>query len=140
MVLGPSMDMCLDHTMYMRAISDDPIAVGKIYRNVVRGIQDQGVCATVKHFPGLGTYFLNMHMGAGANILSFDKWMETYGYTYKEMFKENVMSVMTTHATLSAYDNELSDGIFLLLHIQRSLQRICLRVSLDLLERLLPTH
>lgn len=110
MVLGPSMDMCLDHTMYMRAISDDPIAVGKIYRNVVRGIQDQGVCATVKHFPGLGTYFLNMHMGAGANILSFDKWMETYGYTYKEMFKENVMSVMTTHATLSAYDNELSDG------------------------------
>lgn len=111
-VLGPSIDMCFDHLMYLMAISDDPEIIAKIYREVVRGIQDQGVCSTVKHFPGLGTYFVNMHMAPGSNNLPFDEWMKTYGYTYKEMFKENVMSVMTTHVSLKSYDNEFTDGFY----------------------------
>ena len=111
-VLGPSIDMCFDHTMYLTAISDDPKAVCEIYRSFIRGIQDQGVCATAKHFPGLGTYFVNMHIGPGANKMPFDEWMETYGYTYKEMFKEDVMSVMTTHTSLKSYDNEFTDGYY----------------------------
>lgn len=111
-VLGPSIDMCFDPLMYLMAISDDPEIVAKIYREVVKGIQDQGVCATVKHFPGLGTYFVNMHIGPGSNNLPFDEWMKTYGYTYKEMFKEDVMSVMTTHVSLKSYDNEFTDGFY----------------------------
>lgn len=111
-VLGPSIDMCFDHLMYLMAISDDPELIGKIYREVIRGIQDQGVCATAKHFPGLGTYFVNMHIGPGSNTLSFDEWMKTYGYTYKEVFKENLMCVMTTHTTLKSYDNEITDGFY----------------------------
>ena len=111
-VLGPSIDMLYDHLMYLMAISDDPQVTAGIYRQVIRGIQDQGICATAKHFPGLGTYFVNMHMAPGANILPFDEWMETYGYTYKEMFKEDVMSVMTTHISLKSYDNEFADGYY----------------------------
>ena len=111
-VLGPSIDMCLDHQMYLMAISDDPKVIGEIYRQVVRGIQDQGVCSTVKHFPGLGTNFVNMHMAPGANTLPFEEWMDTYGYTYREMFKEGVMSVMTTHVSLKSYDNEFTDGYY----------------------------
>ncbi len=111
-ILGPSIDMCFDHLMYLMAISDDPKTTARLYRQVVRGIQDQGVCATVKHFPGLGTYFVNMHMAPGANNMEFDEWMETYGYVYKEMFKENVMSVMTTHASLKSYDNKYTDGYY----------------------------
>ena len=111
-VLGPSIDMCFDPLMYLMAISDNPKIIGEIYREVIRGIQDQGVCATAKHFPGLGTYYVNMHIGPGSNILPFSEWMETYGYTYKEMFKENVMSVMTTHVSLKSYDNEFTDGFY----------------------------
>ncbi len=111
-ILGPSIDMCFDPLMYLMAISDDPDIIAKIYREVVRGIQDQGVCSTVKHFPGLGTYYVNMHIGPGSNILPFDEWMKTYGYTYKEMFKEGVMSVMTTHVSLKSYDNEFTDGFY----------------------------
>lgn len=111
-VLGPSVDLSLDHLMYLESISDDPQVIVDINRNVIRGIQEQGVCSTLKHFPGLGTYFVNMHMAPGANNLPFKKWMETYGYIYKELFKENVMSVMTTHISLKSYDDEFSDGFY----------------------------
>ena len=109
-VLGPSIDMLYDRSMPLGAISDDPKITASIYRNVVRGIQDQGVCATAKHFPGLGTSNINMHFGPGKNVLPFDEWMDTYGYTYQEMFKENVMSVMTTHETLKSYTEEKENG------------------------------
>ncbi len=111
-VLAPSIDMCIDHLMYLMAISDDPETIAKIYREVVKGIQDQGVCATAKHFPGLGTYFVNMHIGPGSNTMPFDEWMKTYGYTYKELFKEGLMSVMTTHTSLKSYDDEFTDGYY----------------------------
>lgn len=111
-ILQPSIDMYMNHMMPLVAISDNPELTAKLYRQVVRGIQDQGVCATVKHFPGLGTSPINMHIGPGQNTFSFDKWMETYGYTYKEMFDEGVMSVMTTHTTLKSYDNEIIDGFY----------------------------
>ena len=111
-VLGPAIDMAFDQFMYLGSISDDPEVTAKLYRQMIRGIQAQGVCATSKHFPGLGTYFTNMHLAPGSNKLPFDKWMETYGYTYKEMFKEDVMCVMTTHVTLKSYDDELCDGFY----------------------------
>ncbi|MBQ3115038.1 MAG: glycoside hydrolase family 3 protein [Clostridia bacterium] len=109
-ILGPSIDMCFDPLMYLMAISDDPKVIGKVYREVIKGIQDQGVCATVKHFPGIGTNFINMHIAPGCNNMDMEQWMETYGYTYKEMFKENPMSVMTTHTTLKAYDKDGENG------------------------------
>lgn len=112
MVLAPSIDMCLDHLMYLTAISDDPAVTAEIYRQVVRGIQDQGVCSTVKHFPGLGTSFVNMHIGPGANTLPFDEWMRTYGYTYQQMFAENAMAVMTTHVSLTSFDPEGDHGYY----------------------------
>ena len=111
-ILQPSIDMYMNHLMPLVAISDDPVLTAKLYRQVVRGIQDQGVCATVKHFPGLGTSPINMHIGHGQNTLPFKEWMDTYGFTYKEMIEEGVMSVMTTHATLKSYDVETTDGFY----------------------------
>lgn len=111
-VLGPCIDLLYSSEMVLGAMSDDPILTAKIYRQVVKGVQDQGIIATAKHFPGMGTTSINMHFGPGVNKLSFDEWMDTYGYTYKEMVKEGVLSVMTTHTTLTSYDSEGQDGYF----------------------------
>ncbi len=111
-VLAPSIDMCFDNLMYLEAITNDPQAAVEIYTQVVKGIQDQGVAATIKHFPGLGTYFVNMHIAPGSNTMGFDEWMSTYGYVYKELIKAGVQSVMTTHVSLKSYDNEFSDGYY----------------------------
>ena len=109
-VLGPAIDMYYNSSMPFFAMSGSPEITAKLYRQVVRGIQDQGICATVKHFPGLGTDNTNMHHAPGSNILNFDEWMQSYGYTYKQMFEENVFSVMTTHTMLKSFDNETHDG------------------------------
>lgn len=111
-ILGPSIDMCKSSLFPLLAISDDEKYIARVYRQVVRGMQEQGICATVKHFPGLGTNHINMHFAPGANVLSFEEWMETYGYAYKQMFEENVMSVMTTHTTLKSYTDEKENGYY----------------------------
>ena len=113
-VLQPIVDMYFDknHAMPLMATCDSPEKTARIYREVVRGIQDQGVCATVKHFPGLGTNLINMHFAPSDNRLSFDDWMASYGYIYKEMEAAGALSVMTTHASLKSYAPESENGYY----------------------------
>lgn len=111
-VLGPCIDMYFTSAMPLMATTDDPVKCAKIYRQVVKGIQDQGVCATAKHFPGLGTHSMNMHLAPGQNTLSFDEWMKTYGYTYQEVIDEGVWSIMTTHTTLTSFADECENGYY----------------------------
>ena len=111
-VLGPCIDMKMERCADFNSMctTDDAVFNGKMYSQVVRGIQDCGVAATAKHFPGQGTYHVNFHLGPGKNIFSFDKWMDTYGYSYKKMFEEDCMCVMTSHLTLPSYTNESEEG------------------------------
>ena len=113
-ILQPTLDMYFDsnHAMPLMATCDDPQKTALIYRAMVRGIQDQGVCATVKHFPGLGTNFINMHFAPSDNRLGFDEWMASYGYLYQEMEAAGVLSVMTTHASLKSYAPEGERGYY----------------------------
>lgn len=111
-ILMPIVDLLYSHEMPLFAVSNDPETTAKLNRAIIRGIQEQGVCATAKHFPGIGTCNINMHFGPGQNVLSYDEWMKTYGYVYKEAFKENLASVMTTHMTFRAYDDEGENGYY----------------------------
>jgi beta-N-acetylhexosaminidase len=45
----------------IRSFGDDPAAVGKLAAATVRGLQDAGVAATAKHFPGAGDTAADPH-------------------------------------------------------------------------------
>ncbi len=109
-ILQPAIDMYYKPAMPFAAMSGDVETTARLFAQMVRGIQDQGVCATVKHFPGLGTDNTNMHHAPGTNILPFDEWMDSYGYVYKNMIAQNVCSVMSTHTMLKSFDGEIHDG------------------------------
>lgn len=111
-LLGPIVDLLYCREMPLFACSDDPVLASKLCCAVIRGVQSQGVCATAKHFPGLGTCNLNMHFGPGQNLLPFNAWMDSYGKIYQSAFAENVCSVMTTHITFPANQNEYEDGYY----------------------------
>ncbi len=109
-ILAPAIDMYYNSSMPFFAMSGDVNTTARLYRQIIRGVQDQGVCATAKHFPGLGTDNTNMHHAPGSNILPFDEWMSSYGYTYQQMFCEDLMCVMTTHTMLKSFDPDKHDG------------------------------
>ena len=111
-ILGPCVDIPLFRftETVSGTMSDDHVYAAKMYRQIVRGIQDQNVAATVKHFPGVGTHNVNMHISPGHNTLPFDEWMNTFGYMYKEMFKEGAMCTMTSHITLRSYSDKADYG------------------------------
>ncbi len=47
----------------IRSFGDDPAAVGRLAAAYVRGLQKEGVAATIKHFPGLGDATADTHVG-----------------------------------------------------------------------------
>ena len=91
----------------VRLISDSPKQVAKMARAYVRGQQKNGMMvAGCKHFPGAGMDDRNPHFCTTVNFFSKEEWMETYGYVYREMFKENVGSVMIGHTAFPANEEE----------------------------------
>ncbi len=111
-ILGPCIDMGICHVteLVSHVATDDAELNAAMYSAWVRGVQAEGVMATVKHFPGLGTHPVNFHYGPGQNIMDMDTWMATYGKSYLACFKEDCMSVMTSHLTLRAWSERGDNG------------------------------
>ncbi len=92
----------------VRAISDKPEQIVKMAGAYVRGMQRDGyMVAGCKHFPGDGMDDRNQHFCTTINSLSKEEWMATYGYVYREMFKEKVGSVMVGHIAFPANEEEI---------------------------------
>ena len=111
-VLGPCTDLsfcrCGEHTSML--MTDDPDLNARLYTELVKGTQDRGVCATVKHFPGQGSYHVNFHAGPGKNTLTKEEWDKTYGHTYRKAFEAGCMCVMTSHIYFPAVCKEGDNG------------------------------
>jgi beta-N-acetylhexosaminidase len=69
----------------------------------VRGLQDNGIAATAKHWPGEGFDDRDQHLVTTTNPLSMDEWMKTFGRLYTKLIAEGVVSVMSAHISLPAY-------------------------------------
>jgi beta-N-acetylhexosaminidase len=80
--------------------------IDKIERHAVahvRGLQDHGIAATAKHWPGEGFDDRDQHLVTTTNPLSIEVWRETFGRLYRRMIDEGVVSVMSAHIALPAY-------------------------------------
>lgn len=94
----------------VRAISDSPNQVAKIAGAYMRGVQRDGLmAASAKHFPGDGMDDRNQHFCTVINSKSKEDWMNTYGYVYKEMFRQGLMTVMVAHIALPAMQEDEYD-------------------------------
>lgn len=97
-----------------RAISDDPDIVIENAVAFIKGLQDHGLAATFKHFPGDGTDNRNQHLGTTVNRLSKDQWDKTYGRVYKAMIHDaDAYSLMIGHIAFPAYEEIGEDGLYI---------------------------
>ncbi|MBS3734208.1 MAG: glycoside hydrolase family 3 protein [Phycisphaerae bacterium] len=95
-----------------RCFGEDPAHVARMARAFIRGCQTDGnLACAAKHFPGDGVDLRDAHVIASINSLPMDQWWETFGYVYREVIDEGVMSIMTGQLALPAVD--AGDGGYL---------------------------
>lgn len=115
--LAPIIDVNLNpfnQIINTRAISDDTSLVYQLASPLIRGMQEHGMAANGKCFPGDGVDFRDQHMATTRNSLCRDEWQEQFGRLYEKLFSEGLASIMTGHISLPAYQkNDCMDGRFL---------------------------
>lgn len=98
----------------VRGMTDNPELAARLLRQVVRGMQDHGLAACAKHFPGDGVDWRDQHIVTTHNSLSWEEWKKLSGYVFEQLIEEDVYSVMPGHITLPAYQKQtVRDGLHL---------------------------
>ena len=89
--------------------ADSVITYGGAY---MRGLQDTGLIATLKHFPGDGYCTDDQHVTTPENPLSAKEWDNSLGRVYQSLINDGAMAVMPGHISLPAYDLPDENGIY----------------------------
>ncbi|MGE5551342.1 MAG: glycoside hydrolase family 3 protein, partial [Bacteroidota bacterium] len=97
----------------VRAIGDTAEAAIPLLTAVVRGMQDGGLIATAKHFPGDGVDYRDQHLVTTANSLSMEDWRRNHGAVFTALIGAGVDAVMTGHISLPAYQSRIAEGGYL---------------------------
>lgn len=95
----------------VRAISEEPERAKKIAAQIIKGIQEHGVAATAKHFPGPGpNEFVDPHLAPIDNSITCEEWESTHGEVYRHLIREGIDTIMTGHQNMPAFQTEKVDG------------------------------
>ena len=92
----------------VRGLTDDANLGCKMLSNIIKGMQENGIAACAKHFPGDGVDYRDQHITTTCNSLSMEEWWSTFGKTYKAFIDSGVKTIMAGHITLPDYPQELS--------------------------------
>jgi beta-N-acetylhexosaminidase len=93
------------HTLIgQRAIATDPAVVGAMASAYVRGLEESGVGATLKHFPGIGrvrtdTHHFSANLDTPVKELEATDWLP-----FREVLSHSRSALMVGHVTLTAVD------------------------------------
>ena len=108
-VLGPAAD-CNSNPhnsiIEMRSFGEKPELVAAMTRAAVRGLQDNGSVATLKHFPGHGDTQLDSHRGLPTVDRTRDELFRIDLLPFAEGIKAGAKVVMTAHIIFTALDSE----------------------------------
>lgn len=111
---GPCVDILMNHSnpvVNFRTAGDDADTVIKYGGAYMRGLQDTGLIATLKHFPGDGCDENDQHLALTVNPLSKEDWDASFGKVYSTLIEQGAMAVMPGHISLPAYDTPDVNGI-----------------------------
>ena len=122
------------HITALRSFGSDHAVVGDLGSRYIRVLQDEGMAACAKHWPGDGVDERDQHLVTTANTLTMEDWRRSYGFVYRKMIDADVLTIMSAHITLPAYDREVDPGTpierVLPASISRTLNVVLLREEL----------
>lgn len=105
---SPVVDINLNHNNPItntRSYGDKTELVQSMACQFVKGMEDNGVAATIKHFPGDGVDDRDHHFLTSCNSLTKEEWDESYGEVYRSLIEQDVKAIMAGHITLPAYQS-----------------------------------
>lgn len=91
----------------VRSISSDPSLVGELGSSIMSGIQDQGVSATAKHFPGHGDTATDSHYGLPVVDKSLEELEQTELAPFKTAISQGIDMIMTGHIGMPQIESEV---------------------------------
>ncbi len=95
-----------------RMFSSDPDVVANMSSNVAVGLKDAGVCATLKHFPGLGAAEGDTHTDSDVTIKrSIDELRATEFVPFKKGIEAGADFVMVGHQIISGVGDWLPSDL-----------------------------
>jgi beta-N-acetylhexosaminidase len=91
----------------IRSFGDDPVQVGRLAAATVRGLQDEGVAATAKHFPGAGDTATDPHHGLPLVARTDAELAERELVPFRAALQAGARMVMTGHFALAGENDDL---------------------------------
>lgn len=88
-----------------RSYSEDPTLTARLGASFVRGLQDHGMLATGKHFPGHGDTETNSHLALSMVSASRSRLDSVELVPFREAVRAGVGAIMTFHGFLPALDS-----------------------------------
>jgi len=96
--------MCPD--VNIRAYADEPEVVSRLAAGYIRGIQDQGMLATAKHFPGNGGTFMDQHIPQAINDYARPEFEATFLKPFRDAIAAGVGCIMVAHMEVPCLTTE----------------------------------
>lgn len=87
-----------------RAFGENKKLVTERAVSYMKGLQDHGVIANAKHFPGHGDTEVDSHYSLPVIKNPEQRIWDVDLYPYQELFRENLMSVMVAHLNIPSLD------------------------------------
>lgn len=88
----------------VRTYGSDVDCVIKMGRECLRGLCEEGIIPTIKHFPGDGVDERDQHLATTVNSLDLEEWENSYGKVYRTLLGEGAPVVMTGHIAMPAIE------------------------------------
>ena len=88
----------------VRSFSDDPATCATHAVALIKGLQDGGIAATAKHFPGRGDSATDAHDVLDVIRADKKRMQEVELYPFKAAIDAGVKAIMTGHSVYPAYD------------------------------------
>ncbi len=96
----------LNPIINFRSFGESPELVARHSNAFIKGLQDGGMVATSKHFPGHGNTSIDSHLDLPVLKSNLDELNKIELYPFKENIKAGVMSIMVGHLAVPAIEGD----------------------------------
>ena len=108
---GPVVDLSPNFfSTTQRRISNSHEINQKVEEALIRGIQDAGLAACAKHYPGMGKDYRNAHFSNSTDGRSREEWYRHDFPIWKTAVDQGVMSILTNHHEIPCLDDTILPG------------------------------